>query len=33
MTTITKDTPWRHMGAVPYAVWKQRITDAGGLSE
>lgn len=32
MTTITRNTPWRHIGAVPYAIWKKRINDAGGLS-
>lgn len=31
--TITRDTPWRHAGAVPFAIWTKRITDAGGLSE
>lgn len=33
MTTITKDTPWRHAGAVPFAIWQKRINDAGGLTE
>lgn len=33
MTTITKDTPWRHLGRVPFSVWQKRITDAGGLTE
>jgi len=32
MTVVTKDTPWRNLGRVPYAVWQKRITDAGGLS-
>ena len=30
MTTITIDTDWRHLGAVPYPVWKKKITQAGG---
>ena len=30
--SITRNTPWRHISAVPYAIWKKRITDAGGLS-
>lgn len=32
MTTVTKDSHWRHLGAVPYAIWKKRILDAGGLA-
>lgn len=32
MTVVTKDTPWRNLGRVPYAVWQKRINDAGGLS-
>ena len=31
--TVTRDTPWRHLGAVPYAVWRARILDAGGLPD
>lgn len=31
--TVTRDTPWRHLGAVPYEVWRKRILDAGGLPE
>jgi hypothetical protein len=31
--TVTRNTPWRHMGRVPYAVWRKRILDAGGLPE
>ena len=31
--TVTRDTAWRHAGAVPYAIWKKRITDAGGVSD
>ena len=31
--TVTRDTPWRHAGRVPYAIWKKRITDAGGVSD
>ena len=30
---VSSSTPWRHIGRVPYAVWKKRITDAGGLTE
>jgi len=30
--TITAQTPWRHLGAVPFAVWQRRITDAGGTA-
>lgn len=29
---VTRNTPWRNLGKVPYAIWKKRITDAGGLS-
>lgn len=28
---LTRNTDWRHLGAVPYPVWKNRILDAGGL--
>lgn len=31
--TVTRDTPWRHLGAVPYTIWRKRILDAGGLPE
>lgn len=31
MPEITRDTPWRNLGRVPYAIWRKRITDAGGL--
>lgn len=30
---VNRNTPWRHLGAVPYAIWRKRIVDAGGLSE
>jgi hypothetical protein len=30
---VTRNTPWRHIGRVPYAVWRKRILDAGGLPE
>lgn len=29
---VTRNTPWRHMGAVPYVIWAKRINDAGGIS-
>lgn len=28
--TVTKNTPWRNIGAVPYAIWRKSILDAGG---
>jgi hypothetical protein len=28
---VTRNTPWRHMGRVPYPVWRKRILDAGGV--
>jgi hypothetical protein len=27
---VTKDTEWRHLGRVPYEIWRKRILDAGG---
>lgn len=30
MTPITINSDWRHLGAVPYSVWKKKITQAGG---
>jgi len=30
---VNRNTPWRHLGKVPLAIWHKRITDAGGLSE
>ncbi len=30
---VTRDTSWRGLGSVPYAVWRARIQDAGGLPE
>jgi murein DD-endopeptidase MepM/ murein hydrolase activator NlpD len=30
---VTRHTPWRHIGAIPYETWKQGILAAGGLPE
>ena len=30
---VSSSTPWRHMGRVPYAVWRSKIMGAGGLVE
>jgi hypothetical protein len=28
--SVQANTPWRHIGAVPYEIWQKRILDAGG---
>ena len=30
---VDRNTPWRHLGRVPYEIWRKRIVDAGGLTE
>ena len=30
---VTRNSNWRHLGAVPYEVWKREINQAGGLPE
>lgn len=30
---ISRESSWRHLGAVPLTIWQKRINDAGGLSE